>query len=279
MNKTHLIVSGVSVASVAAGAAGGYLFAKKRFEDELKVVIQREVAAAERYYDKKIAALEKVVDNAEYGQESDVEVVDAVSAYPDGDLELEGKDFDIDQAVVEQNGQAALKNYQSYSKVFEAEKPPLEQVVKNNIFTDSVTPPKKATPPRGPGGKFLPRQAVSETSTPAPYPINDEHFLLNDPEFDQESLYYFVKNNALIVIADNETVEVEDVGEENLLAFPDGHPSVIYIRNEKKEMDYQITKTMTDLTEYMGLGDGTEEDIPDNDDDEDELAEELLDQD
>jgi len=196
----------------------------------------------------------------------------------DEELELEAEDSEEERELTEADERAiakgrkvlrdastALTNYQGF-----AAKPSIEELVQNNIFTKEAS--KKPTlPPRGPHGQFVARDSVhdeQEEAHPAPYLIMMEDYLLNDMEFEQKQLRYFVRDKTLIDPEDNdEAVDNAVVGEDNLTQFPQApkdEMSIICVRNEGLRTDYEIRLVHESLTEYMGLGEEDE----DADDDE-----------
>lgn len=266
MNKSYLIAGGSSAVSLAIGGAAGYLVARKRFNATLDEKIKVEVEATVKHYS-------LLLMQARDKPESPADI-----ATPDDEdnIYAEPTLTDEDQAVIEKGRQtlgrakAALIDYQGY-----AEKPSLDQVVKNNIFA-STTAPKKALPPRDPAtGHFLPKNgnAVEET----PYLISHDNFLAQTNEdevdfshHDQENLKYFVNDKTLLGYDPENPIEIGVVGEVNLTLFPnvpEGEPSIICVRNEGLQMDYEIQLVEESLTEYMGFGE-SDADLPDDEEDE-----------
>lgn len=253
MNKSYLILGGACAVSSAIGAAGGYLIAKKRFNQQLDLGIAVETEKTKKYYANLVStAMKKAIAEPE-----------------EEEAEEEPELSEVDEAVIAKGREtlarasSALVDYQGMAG---NGKPPLEEVVQNNIFDPKRG--KKALPPRGAGGKFVPKGSTEverQQEHNDPYMIKPDEFLANDPENHQESLWYFVNDKTLIMVADNEAVDVDLVGEVNLTLIPDDEPRVIYVRNEGAGMDYQITLTENSLTEHMGLG---EEDPDDDEDDE-----------
>lgn len=247
-NKTaSLILFGACTVSTLVGCAGGYFIAKKKFDAQLDLGIAVEAAKAKKHYSILLQELRS-------GKPEQIPVIEEEIPEPIDDEEVEAEREDTFNRA-----KTALTNYQAYDK------PPLEQVA-SNIFTNHANG-KKVFPPRGPDGKFLPKGTMeSAQSADDPYLIEPDVFLANTPEYLQESLLYFVKEKTALMVADNEPVDVDLIGEVNLTLFPDDDiPSVIYVRNEGAEIDYQITRTYDSLTEYMGLGEADPDD--DNDDD------------
>lgn len=258
MNKTYLIVGGASAASLAVGGASGYLYAKKKFDERLEALIDVEVEKTKKVYSILLMQAEKTANPPQ------------MVADEDEPLELEAEDAaeelsEADKQTV-QRGQKAMVDYQGFGG---KKSEPSSEVVTNNIFTTDASRVKKAMPKRGPGGKFVPKTTFAEEpqqpakpSDQTPYLIEPEVFLENDPEYDQESLLYFVNDDTLVSAADpNEVIDNVRVGEVNLSCFPDEEPSLIFVRHDGFEIDYQITRTKQSLTSFMGLGD--EEDAVD----------------
>lgn len=250
MNKSYLIAGGASVVSLAAGAAGGYLFAKKKFDVALEEQVRLEVEATKKYYAVRLMEAKKPDNPGDLLADPEVEKEENTG----DDEKLIGEDAE----KIIQKGKTALMNYQGVSATT-----PASEVVENNIF-DVNKRPKKALPPREPGtGKFLPKSTEPDPEPrDKPYLISAESFLLNTPEHEQDSLYYYAKDDTVVMASDiSEAIDPAKIGQENLSSFPeDEDPGVIYVRHDILQVDYQITRTYESLTEAMGLGE-TDEDI------------------
>lgn len=266
MNKTYAVVSGTVVVSLAAGVAGGYFLAKKKFEKTLDDLLGKEVQKTQKFYERLLEESKKTIEDLKALRETIDLRVESEKPVPEIEEDEESSDSAVVKALretrAEHEATRALTNYQGF-----AAKPPLEDVVSKNIFTDK---PKKKLPPRDPEtGRFgsvqpkgdfadRPREHVTHSGPElTPYMINHDAFLVNDPEHEQESLLYFRKDETLLQVDDQETVDIARVGEVNLTLFPevaDGEASLICVRNEGLGIDYQITLTDESLTVYMGLG-------------------------
>lgn len=270
MNKTALIVGGASVASLAVGATGGYFYAVKRLTTQFDEKLDNEIAETKKHYSLLLMQAQKPASPADIPRHEEEP--------PGADVELEDDHEELtpeDQAAIAKGRESlaaakrALTDYNGVSK-----KPSSGEVVENNIFSNNKT---KTLPPRDPtNGKFLPKGATpARQAEQTPYQISQEDYLLNDGEYEQKTLLYFRKHNTLIDKEDtDQVVEISEIGEVLLTLFPDvpeDEASIICVRNEWLERDYEITATDEDLTEFYGLGenDGGEE-VPDEYDDEDE---------
>lgn len=258
MNKTYLIAGGASALSLVAGAAGGYLFAKKQFDEKLNLELEK----TEKHYG-------VILTNMKYGVKPKLE--DLTSGYSGEDEPLE---IEEDPPPVKKGGSRPPKkdpvDYQNFASVQTAP----SQLIEKNIFTDQ-SPPRKSTPPRDSTGKFVPAVA---TETPAfekyqhgtppvrePYPITEIEFASNDLEYDQDSALYFVNENTVVLTADyTDVIDNNLIGAIHLEKLAKGDREVMYIRHDGKEMDYQVTRTTDSLTVALGLGED-ESDLDEND--------------
>lgn len=266
MNKTVLIAGGASVASLAAGGAAGYLYAKRKFHAQIGGIVEAEVDKTKKYFSVLLA-------EARSGKPANpADVLTRTSEDDELPLEAEGDVADqeelteADEKAIEKGRERlaraskALKDYAAFSKNVEGK----TEVVVNNIFDNGDKKAKKTMPPRGPGGKFVStRDAADKEQTP--YLIDQNAFLINENEETQRNLLYFREEDTLLDLENgNEPVDAVLVGEVNLTLFPepDEHGySAIYVRNERLETDYEIRLMTESLTGFLNL-DG---DIPDFD--------------
>lgn len=282
-NHIYVVAGGLCVASLAGGAVGGYFYAKRKLMLQYDEELERQLEAATRYNERVLQDIiarnsPKYKAGSDWDQRDDDGVLirqkyEPEDVYlqrvaedeqrPDDD---EPTDEEIQQVEeIARAGKQALIDYQGISTgkiVSEDEKPPPSALVRQNIFAD-----KPKQPPRGPDGKFLPKQNVLEKT---PYIISQEQFLENEPDHEQESLLYFINDKTLLDYS-HETIEIDRVGEVNLTLFPDvmdGEISMICVRNEALMTDYDISLTYDSLTEHMGLGESDDDDYPNAEDEE-----------
>lgn len=253
MNKTILIAGGATVASLAIGTAGGFIFAKVKYTKEFDERLSVEIAATKKHYSVLLmqAREEKPMDVTEV-------VINEVTVT----LEEPEEEPTPEAIETEVRGKAALTNYQGF-----ASKPPLvdvpvtgedDEVETHNIFADK--PRKPPMPPRDPeNGKFIARTPVEEPAQldpdSSPYRIDHDDFLGNPFDYTQENIRYFAAEDTLIDYA-GETIDNEFVGQHNLKMFVASDPDageIICVRNEALETDYEIKYTTESLTEYLGL--------------------------
>lgn len=286
MNKTILIAGGAAVASLAVGAAGGYLVAKKRFDKQLPEIVEREIAGVKKYYSVmlmeaksgKPASPADIVKNAE-SLDDESEDWDA-ETQPDEPEGLSEKDKEAIAKGREHLSKAkrAMEAKTDYNAIStEKVKASSKGLIERNIFDndeknvfDNIGSKKKELPPRDPqSGRF--QSTHTDQTVPAqrepeqdPYIISQEEFLQNEFEYEQESLHWYIRNKTLVLSADiQEAVDIKLVGEGNLTLFPEDvprdQPNILCVRNEVKQIEYEILLTHGDLTADIGLGLGDED--------------------
>lgn len=96
-----------------------------------------------------------------------------------------------------------------------------------------------------------------------PYLISQDEFLENEPGFIQTTLTYFEKDN---VLADEKDDIIDDVAGSVGKEFKDtfghkDHPNEVYVRNEKLQMDFEITRSERSFTEDV-LGETEQGETP-----------------
>lgn len=278
MNKTILIAGGTAAASLAIGAAGGYLYAKRRFNDSLPEIIDTETAAVKKHYSVMLmeaqsgkpaspADIPKQNSKTLLGLTETLQLVVSDSEEED-DENGEGPSepielTDADKKAMEKGrrilreAKAALTDYGKISTTAVAEKPPIGGVIASNIFDQAANAKRKPRPPRDPQGHYR-KRTPRELENDPPQIIEVDVFLQNEAEAEQESLLYFIRDKTLVQEADpSEAVDIAWVGEVNLTLFPqvpEDEPCMIYVHNTALGIMYEIKSISDSLTEYLGLG-------------------------
>lgn len=241
VNKTIVIAGGTAVVSLAAGAAGGYFFAKNKLGKAFDKRVDEEVENTKKYYS--ILLMEaknqkpSLDDLLEDGEEEDE------------DLEEDDGEVSEEEVALAETAARALVDYQGYADVQKATPP-----VKNNVFDK-----KPKLPPRDPSGKFLPRQGQDNTpqdeQVPAPYIITQQEFYENEPGFDQENYRYYIEDETLLGYDTEAPLDIDRVGEENLKKFnwdlAQEEENIICVRNPAYEEDYEIHLTYDRITNVV----------------------------
>lgn len=224
--KSFAIVASSLVAS-ASGAVGGYFFAKKRLEKKYADISEQEIREAKTFYTK----LYKV------GDENDLSTIAAKYEDPDEPAEAVVSEDDIRQAA-EILDNERYSTHVSYDKVGKTEVTE-EQIevkasIKKNIF-DSQTEGN---------GEFDQAEEFAKRERGEPYIITKDEFFENETEFSQVSFEYFEDDDVLCDEQNRALTSAEEneaVGSGNLLfGRGSGDNNVVYIRNEKLEVEYEV---------------------------------------
>lgn len=83
-----------------------------------------------------------------------------------------------------------------------------------------------------------------------PYPITPEEFCSSPPGYNAQPLDYFKDG----ILADSWGMRVdieETIGEDNLAYFGEYVDDVLYVRNERTEIDYEVTKDPRTYTDVL----------------------------
>lgn len=219
VSKKSVQISAASVVSAAAGAASAYYISKQSLKAYYVEISNREIAEAKAFY------------GMVHKTKSPSEVME----------ELHGEPVDIPAEAAD-----ALVNYQGghpVSSVIEEEvevseeRPDPIQII-NNIFVNE-------DPTAAPGVFDYDREVALRTEE-APYIITEEEYNLNQSEYEQTHLVYYEGDDVVVDSHDDPLPEPDDiVGEDHLVRFGHGsnNKDIVYVRNDKLEMDFEITRS------------------------------------
>lgn len=211
----QIVILGVTAAVGAAAGAGVTYFAiKKRLELKFDKELEAGIEEAREFYrrrNKQDEFANPVEALAHYKEE-----VDKLGYGPQGPSETElASDIPADKVVVEAPVTIEVKEED------------------HNIFLDSK-----------PVTDFTPEER-DETK---PHVIPEEDFLMNDLDYDQNNLVYYLKDGTM---ADEQDGIIPDdqvsllIGDDNLLRF--GHGSndnnTVFVRNHDRKMEFQIIRS------------------------------------
>jgi hypothetical protein len=276
IDKTYLTMGGIGVACLAAGAAGGYFFAKSKHDKELPAIIKMETEEVRKLLSVQIEELKrKPASPADIPKQAPARTV-------------EGGDGRIHTSMENQTlaGSTTANAYHSLAKTYQGSRPEtpaaragrlaqeakvargedpgeLNPVVTQSIWDENSHQYQEPAPEkvRAPNGRFVSKaEALKHTSihpTPGPYPISAEDFLAGERNFETVNLVWYIENKMLVDRRDDESVDIEVVGGEGVLALledtaPDTEGDrLIFVRNEGEGTDYEIKLSFEDLADVM----------------------------
>jgi hypothetical protein len=215
--KTALALGATSVVFLNVGAAIGYFFAKEKLGKEFDERLEREVAAAKKFYSKLHKRDEHDITTIVETPESlpvEREAIQAMKMY-------QGHKAQDDASSDEEIEYETVKTHTG------------EEIVENNIFDSSPNDVENY------------EDLVMSRDENSPYILTLAEYMNNDPDHEQSSLVYF-QTDGILVDERDEVVEDPDkiVGDDNLVRFGhfSGDPKVVYVRNLELQHDFEITR-------------------------------------
>lgn len=232
MNSNQLAL-GAAVVALAAGAAGGYVFARKQLERKYEQLAQQEIAEAKEFYARLYKkegfetpekALETLGVNETEHNPRLAKAADAMRGYQGG-LDSEGR----------------LKPPVPVGKASVSDGP--EGLVVN-VFQRAQDDDDDIVEPQG-------EQDV-------PFIIKQATFMQDDQNYTQATVTWYAQDG---VLADDRDEPIDDVdmcvGLNNLDRFgqSSGQPNVVYVRNDVLGIDYEILRSDGSFAkEVLGIG-------------------------
>ena len=216
-----LMLAGAFVLGLGVGGFVAYKIAQKRLSKRFDDELTRQIDAAKEYH--KRVAKEGEFESPESAVRALVpdEVVEAVQAY-------QGREKPI-----------------AYNKpgTIVDPRPEVEVVVESVKITSNVFVQSAEPDPRD--WDYNAEIADRELNPFVPYTISFEEFNENAEHHEQTTLTYYEADDTL-VDAQDKPIDNTDytVGDDNLSRFGhgSGDPNVVYVRNEKIDMDFEIVR-------------------------------------
>lgn len=219
-----LLIAGALVLGLGIGGLVAYKIAEKRLSARFDEELTEQIAAARAFTTR--LAKEGEFESPESAVQALIpeEVVEAVNSY---------------------QGRERKVPYNNPADIVVADPRPAPEVVveevqvTNNVFVQAATDPRD--------WDYNLEVATREENPDLPYVVSFDEFHENEPHHEQVTLAYYVEDDTL---ADERDQPIDNtdytVGDHNLLRF--GHGSqdskVVYVRNEKISMDFEIIRSM-----------------------------------
>jgi hypothetical protein len=230
---------------LSAGIAIGLFITKKKIENKYLEISNREIAEAKVFYStlyKKddFETPESTAESLGLGESLVTEAAQALQNYQGTPVVVKkGKHKGKTTVVIED------ATPQSVSIDVDSATSEDGEVV-HNIFVDSI--PMEKT------DDFDYEEEFKKRTPDVPYVVSKEEFFTNDPEHEQVTITYYAGDDVLVdekevVIPNSDSV----VGDENLLHFGhgSGNPHLVYIRNEKINLDFEVVGNNGRYTEQV----------------------------
>lgn len=218
MNQKEMIrLVVIGVAGVSAGAAAGFLFAKKKY----RALAEEEISSVKETY--------RLLRKEDYPTPGDLVTLEEI---PEQDYSEEyvqmvddlGYSSDEDEPTEEVEVEVEVEEASVTVNIFEQANDPEE--------TDIRDPEK-------------------------PYIISEQEFMDDEPDFDKITLEYWEEDDTLTDDRQSPIQNVEGtIGRDALRKFGhlSGNNDIVYVRNEKRSCDYEVARDSRAYTvEVLGL--------------------------
>ena len=240
MNRLEQYAAGLVV--FGAGMLVGSLLERRVLEREYEERANREIEAARDYY-KRVHKLEDYSDPEALSKSLGYEIEQT----PDPDLEAAMKALRAYTGHPEQVGDTVQEGVD-----LEDQLPEVEEQLKEDSETGRL------------GENLFAAYSDKEwdyevemskrTNGGGPYVIHVDEFNANENEFEQAQLTYYEGDGVLADMRDDPIPAIDKVvGEGNLFRFGHGgaDENTVYVRNEKMEMEWEITKSDGKFSEIV----------------------------
>lgn len=215
------ILAGVFVVGLGIGGFVAYKITKKRLSDEFDQELTEQIAAAKQFHSR--LAKEGEFESPESAVKALVpdEIVEAVQAYQGREKPIA---YDKPETIVDP-------------------RPPVDVVVEEVKVTQNVFVQAKEDDPRD--WDYNAEIADRELNPDVPYTISFEEFNENADNHEQTTVTYYAMDDTLVDSQDKPIDNTDyTVGDDNLTRFGhgSGDPNVVYVRNDKIDMDFEIIR-------------------------------------
>lgn len=223
----------VAASSAAISAAVTYKIVSKRLDAEYEEILENEIEQTKKFYS--AISMKPSLEELAKGLDAIVvdEVTDLVQQYqgvkdPRPDLKGAGALVQYNKLVTTAD-QMAGENGNADVEDLGGEEDEEETI---NVFAREVT-----------ASDTLPQAMIDARDSDKPYVITQDEFTDSELGHQQETLTFYADDN---VLADEQDMPIDDVprvvGDEALASFGvgSGDSRVVYVRNERISMDYEI---------------------------------------
>lgn len=269
----------ISAMSLAAGIGLGYMFAKNRLELAYAQMIEKENADLKEYYETRLK--EKSNELEKQHQKLEMTHQELLKETPRNAVEAMEQDggSEAAEALLIYQGAIELKEAEekrSASESLPSEKRPVNyqgislqpSVLEQELKAAAVVPkpfepeaPIKLVPLKSDVREETPRLFAARTPEKpiarTPYMISFEDFDNSEVGYTQRTVTYFAGDAQIVDDATDELIEGsidEQIGTVNLDNL--GDVDAIYVRNEKFQTDFEVTRSMGKYSEEV-LGEPT----------------------
>lgn len=241
MRTNPVALAAAVVVGGAIGAAGAYLITKKRMTTYYEELMVLEIGKAKSFY----ASVNKVHRitgrplspqdlHAQLHPEEAKAAMDALTKYAGDEVPEEPEPDEDEIKRLEEQDEEQLSRFEKRSG-----RVPIEDAE-----------------------DYTPYNVFSKTDSDTPYPITHDEYFAAEKNYEQITLTYFERDDTLVNDQDTPVATDDTIGDEALTKFGHGSkdPNVVYVRNDKLQIDYDVTLSRGSyVEEALGLGPDPEE--------------------
>lgn len=222
-----LIAVGAAIGT-AGGFAGGYIYAKKKLESQMDLIIEEEIVQTKEFY-------ARLNEKPQTPQEMAARYKDETNKEPD---EISEEAIQAFRKYIEQgepapgeiliNGKTADERAQE-----QLEGEPVEEVTSVSIFESSDL-------------ESISQVDLDARNSNEPYIITAEEFNHNENEYETATLTYFEGDDIVADIQDDPVPEPDKIlGENNYKKFGYGSNdrNLVYIQNDNLEVLFEVVRS------------------------------------
>lgn len=254
MNKELLKYSAVAVAGAGTGYLAGYLITSKLAEKKLRAELQEEIDQVKAHYADEVEKLKMIRKDGEFAT-----VGEAAEALADKREVLTEEEAEIYNAenveIINSNGYAEeaqvepkIQNIWDLGENLEA---PDVEVEENWPGNPEV---EEEEPDDGPG-EFNTLDGPTIVRSPDyPYVIPIDEYMSDDDNYEKLTFGYYEGDGVLADDAERPVPDIEGtIGVKNLELFGllSENKDIVYVRNEKKQIDFEICRDEGSFTEIV----------------------------
>lgn len=242
MRNNPVTLALVGAAGLAVGGAGGYFLTKRLLRKYYSDLAEVEIAQAKEFYagvyktdaDGAVLTPQEVLSQ----RHGAAAAADALRTYSGRQVTQEILEKDEMATALDEQDEAAVIRLEERARHEEPRATPSEM---RNVFIDP---------------SFDYEEEKKLRSRERPYIITHDEYFDKDVSFEDQTLTYYEDDDTLVDEKDKPVDDLDLVGEDHLARF--GHGSrdrnIVYVRNEKLEMDFEIVLAKGSYLEALGLG-------------------------
>jgi len=225
------VVIGVGVVGLAVGSVIGYFVARKRLTAVFEAQLEAEIDEAKHYYESKAQRLTKDGDYSSVEAAAEALGLEKVTEDANKAITNYGAFHKQPVTIVETEQGLEVTTVEQVAGTEDLEE---TTITHHNIFVDGKPIDKD---------EWDQDVENSKRNERFPFVISVEEFNENEPDHEQMQVTYYAGDDVLADDSDGVISAIDsNVGQMNLNQFGhgSGDPKIVYIRNNRRQVDYEV---------------------------------------